>query len=81
MEEIEKILSNEGFVFYTSCYCGGVFTKKYKKGLWRINICPRNGTFFLIHANVSLVGKRIKDFNEIFKKHIQDTTSPLYKEA
>ena len=73
INEIKTKLSENGFWMYTSCHCDGVYIEKFKNdGIWRVNLCPNRGTFFIIKAGVSLVGKKIALFNEVFTTYLVD---------
>lgn len=69
----KKLLWDNGFMMYTSCNCNGVYTEKYKlEGtIWKVNICPKKGTFFIKYGGNTLVGKKIQLFDEIFNEYLK----------
>lgn len=75
--EIETTIKADGFIFYLECMCGGVKTRKFRKGNAKIIIKPGKKIFFIkLYAN-TIIGKTFDKFKttyQEFKERIQEAS-------
>ena len=72
ISQIKSMLWDNGFTMYTTCNCNGNFTEKYKldRTLWKVNIIPKKGTFFIKFGGNTLTGKKFHEFETIFTSYL-----------